>query len=203
MPSGPIVGIVLAAGMSRRLGRPKQLVEIDSVPLVRIVASTCLQSSLDDVVVVTGHASEAIGGTLDDLPVGIVHNADYESGQASSLKAGVRTAIELAADAVVVLLADQPGISSETIDRLIAERRDSGSWIGMVTYGEERGHPVLFGHEVFAELDGISGDQGGREVIQRHRDRVVLVDGGREQVPMDVDTEADVLALSESALDQG
>jgi molybdenum cofactor cytidylyltransferase len=202
MPSGPIVGIVLAAGMSRRLGRPKQLVEIDGVPLVRIVASTCLQSSLEDVVVVTGHESEAIAGTLDDHPVGIVHNADYESGQASSLKAGVRTAIELGADAVVVVLADQPGISSETIDRLIAARRDSGSWIGMATYGEQRGHPVLFGHEVFVELEGISGDQGGREVIKRYRQRVVLVDGGREQVPMDVDTEADVLALSQSSLDQ-
>jgi CTP:molybdopterin cytidylyltransferase MocA len=143
-----------------------------------------------------------MAGALDDLRVRIVRNADYESGQASSLKAGVRTATELAADAVVVVLADQPGISSETIDRLIAARRDSGSWIGMATYGQERGHPVLFGHEVFAELEGISGDQGGKDVIKRHGQRVVLADGGREQVPMDVDTEADVLALSQSSLVQ-
>jgi molybdenum cofactor cytidylyltransferase len=197
MPSGPIVGVVLAAGMSRRLGRPKQLVEIDGVPLVRIVATTCLQSSLDHVVVVTGHESDAIAGALRDLPVRTVWNADYESGQASSLKTGLRSAIESGADAVVVVLADQPGVSSETIDRLLNARRDSGAWIGMAMYGEERGHPVLFGSESFVELDKISGDQGGREVIKRHRDRVVLVDGGREQVPMDVDTEDDVVALGE------
>jgi molybdenum cofactor cytidylyltransferase len=183
--------------MSRRLGRPKQLVEIDGVPLVRIVATTCLQSSLDHVVVVTGHESDAIAGALRDLPVRTVWNADYESGQASSLKTGLRSAIEIGADAVVVVLADQPGVSSETINRLVNARRDSGEWIGMATYGEDRGHPVLFGSELFVELDEISGDQGGREVFKRHRDRVVLVDGGSEQVPMDVDTEADVVALGE------
>ncbi len=195
MPDRPIVGLVLAAGMSRRLGRPKQLVEIDGVPLVQIVASTAIESKLDEVVIVTGHEALAIEQAVSGLAVSVRWNADYGTGQASSLKAGVQAARGLRADAVVVLLADQPGITVDAIDRLIEARRESGAWIGMASYGDERGHPVMFGRELFAELDEISGDQGGREVIKRHPERVVLVDGGSDCVPMDVDTEADVEAL--------
>ncbi len=195
MPDGPIVGVILAAGMSRRLGRPKQLVELDGVPLVRIVASTALGSSLDRVVVVTGHGAGAIEGALTGLAVTVVRNPDYERGQASSLHTGIQAAMVLGADAVVVLLADQPGISRKAIDRLIEARREAGAWVGMASYGEERGHPVLFGAELFAELGEISGDQGGRDVIKRHREHVVTVDGGSSRVPMDVDTEADIEAL--------
>ena len=185
---GPIHGIVLAAGMSRRLGRPKQLLDVGGKPLVRYVVERCLASRLDAVSVVVGHQAEDVQGALTSLDVRIVFNPAYESGQASSLVAGI-DAVPDGADAVVVALGDQPFIEPQVIDGLIDARRSHRASIAMARYGEERGHPVLFGHELFSELHDITGDQGGREVIRRHGAEVVLVPSRSSHIPLDVDTE--------------
>lgn len=183
-----INGIVLAAGMSRRLKRSKQLLDVGGKPLVRHVVERCLASRLEMVWVVVGHEADAVRDALAGLDVRIVVNPAYESGQASSLVTGLDAASD-GADAVVVALGDQPFIESRVIDKLIDARRDHRARIAMASYGGDRGHPVLFGHELFAELRGIEGDRGGREVIRRHRDEVALVPGGSAHVPLDVDTE--------------
>ena len=194
--SGPITGIILSAGMSTRLGRPKQLLELDGQPLVAHVVERCLRSRLDRIIVVVGHESEDMRAALSGLEVEIFTNPDYASGQATSLHAGLDVAGE-DADAVVILLGDQPGIDPLAIDRLIDARR-GGAIVGMARYGDRRGHPVLFGRELFGELRSIRGDQGGRKVIRQHADRLVLVDGGATDVPGDVDTWADFERLRES-----
>ena len=185
---GPIVAVILAAGMSKRLGRPKQLLELNDVPLVRHVASRTLGAAVDHVVVVVGAESSRVRAALDGLDIAFVENPAYESGQASSLRAGM-AAVAADSDAIVVLLADQPGIDPVTIDRVIAARREQGAGIVMARYGEERGHPVLFGYEFFDELSRIEGDQGGREVIRAHAEALVLVPATSERVPADVDNE--------------
>jgi molybdenum cofactor cytidylyltransferase len=194
--SGEIAGIILAAGTSTRLGRPKQLLDIDGKSLVTHVAERCLRSRLDRVIVVVGHAAEAVRAALHGLHVEVVTNPDYASGQASSLMAGLDAAGE-DIDAVVMLLGDQPGIDSVAIDRLVAARRN-GALLGMAQYGDDRGHPVLLGRELFDELRQVRGDRGGRDVIRRHQGDLVLVDGGVPLVPGDVDTWADYERIQES-----
>ncbi|MBA2467942.1 MAG: nucleotidyltransferase family protein [Chloroflexia bacterium] len=198
---GPVHGIVLAAGMSRRLGHPKQLLDVGGKPLIRHVVERCLGSSLDAIWVVVGHEAEAVRQDLANLDIEIVVNPNYASGQASSLIAGLEAASSVA-DAVVIALGDQPLIAPEAIDRLVAARRMDRALVAMASYGDERGHPVLFGRELFDELRGIEGDQGGREVIRRHPGDVVLIPGGSAHVPLDVDTEdAYVLLLEQYAND--
>lgn len=189
----PIHGIVLAAGTSRRLGRPKQLLDIGGKPLVRHVVERCLASRLDAVSVVVGHQADAVRKALAGLEIRFVFNPAYESGQASSLVAGL-DALSDGADALVVALGDQPFIEPQVIDGLIGARRIHGASIAMARYGKDRGHPVLFGHEHLAELRDITGDQGGREVIRLHGDEVVLVLSRSSHIPLDVDTE-DAYAL--------
>jgi len=183
-----INGILLAAGMSRRLGRPKQLLDFNGRPLLRCVVERCLRSRLDGLWVVVGHEADAVAAALAGLDAHIIMNAAYADGQATSLVAGLGAAGR-DADAVAVLLGDQPGIDPALIDGAIDARRSGGARIAMAAYGEERGHPVLFGRELFDELRTITGDQGGREVIRRHQDEVVLVPAASPQVPLDVDTE--------------
>ena len=192
MVPDPIVGIVLAAGSSSRLGRPKQLEPFSGKPLVRYTVERVLKSSIDRVLVVVGAEEDRVTAALTGLAVEIVSNPEFATGQASSVIAGVTRAQDLHADAVVVLLADQPGVKPEAINALVSERRSSGVLVGMARYGEQRSHPVLFGHEVFPELLALSGDTGGREIIQRHRESLVLVDGGRDTIPADLDTDADL-----------
>ncbi|HVL23313.1 MAG TPA: nucleotidyltransferase family protein [Thermomicrobiales bacterium] len=192
-----IAGIVLAAGLSRRLGRPKQLLELDGRPLVAHVVARAALSSLDEVLVVTGAHAGAIADALEGFRVRIVHNDRYEAGQGTSLAAGIAALAE-DVDAAVILLADQPAVLTSAIDLAIGARRVTRSPIVMARYGEQRGHPVLFGRELFPELLQLDGDAGGREIIRAHQADVVLVDGGACAPPADVDTEDAWVALRES-----
>ena len=185
---GPVVGIVLAAGMSRRLGRPKQLLDLNGRPLVVHVAERALASTLDRVLVVTGHERVHVEAALQPLDADLIFNPDYAAGQSTSLIAGLR-ALAADTDAVVVLLGDQPLVSTVAISNLVERRRQHGDAIVMTGYGDVRSHPVLFGRELFCELLAIGGDQGAREVIRRHAGDVAVVDSGEKVPPDDVDTE--------------
>lgn len=190
----PIVVIVLAAGLSRRLGRPKQLELLAGDPLIVHTVRKAIAAEVGEVVVVIGAAADQVRSALDGLPVSIVENLAYETGQASSLVAGIGYAQAIGADAAIVILADQPGIDPSVI-RTLCQARQDGARVGMATYGDQRGHPVLFGRELFPELLELTGDTGGREVIQRHKGCMVLVPGGRETVPADFDREEDRAAV--------
>lgn len=185
---GSVVGIVLAAGMSRRLGRPKQLLDLDHKPLIVHVVERAKASILDRVIVVIGHERARIESVLLRLDVDLVFNPDFAAGQSTSLIAGLR-ALPTNADAVVVLLGDQPLVSTVAISNLVERRRQHGASIVMTGYGEARSHPILFGHEMFDELLGIGGDQGAREVIRRHAADVAVAYSGESAPPEDVDTE--------------
>lgn len=192
-----IAGVILAAGMSRRLGRPKQLLMLDGQPLVSHVVGRALASNLDEVVVVTGAHNLAIEAALADRPVRFARNPVYAEGQGTSLASGI-AAVGVNIDAAVILLADQPGIATTTIDNVNRAFRESGAPVVMARYGASRGHPVLFSRDLFPELLSLSGDTGGREVVRTYQNRVVLVDGGADAPPSDVDTEEAWEALQRS-----
>ena len=192
-----IAGIVLAAGMSRRLGRPKQLLELDGVPVIRHVVRRALESSLDEVIVVVGARGNDVRDALGGEPVRFVANEQYAEGQGTSLAAGV-SALGPDTDAVVILLGDQPGIDPVVIDRVVAERKEGGATIVMTEYGDGRSHPVLFGNEHFLNLAALKGDEGGRSVIRRNASQVVTVRADRDAISADIDTEDDWRRLQES-----
>lgn len=197
--SAAIAGLILAAGMSRRLGRPKQLLLIDGKPLLAHVVERALGSRLDAVTVVVGHEAEAVRAAISPYDVAVCVNPHYAEGQSTSLVAGVN-ALPAHADAAVVMLADQPGIRVASIDALIEMRRATRAPIVMTTYGDTRGHPVLFGRETFEALREISGDKGARDVIRSYGDQVALVDDGRPAPPADVDTEEAYAAMRRDGL---
>ncbi|HHY88200.1 MAG TPA: nucleotidyltransferase family protein [Chloroflexi bacterium] len=184
----PIAGIILAAGGSRRFGRSKQLLTYDGKPMVRRVAETALKSGLDPVVLVTGEDHERVLEAVFDLPVQIVNNPDWRSGVSTSIQAGLRVLPERSAGAVF-LLADQPQIPAELIDRLLQSHASNQADITAPYVGERRGNPVLFDRRLFAELNELHGDVGGRALFDRHPVHPVYWED--DSILADIDTPED------------
>lgn len=192
-----VVGVILAAGGSRRLGRPKQLLELDGRPILDIVLGHAARSRLESIVLVLGSGAERIVPALQDRGQRVVINPDYASGQSTSLRAGI-TALPEHALAVLVLLGDQPEVTSDTIDRLVASMETHSAEIVMPSYAGIPGNPVLFRRSVFPELIEISGDRGARDVINAKRDAVAHIPFPDLSPPLDVDTEEDYDRLKEA-----
>ncbi len=166
-----IAGIVLAAGRSSRLGRPKQLLPVHGEPLIRHTLRRVLASSLDQVILVVGHEADEVRDAVADLPVECVFNPDAAAGQSTSVRAGL-AALSPEVEAAVFILGDQPGIDPNVIDALIAAWRASGSPVVVPRYEDRMGNPVLFDRRVFPELAALEGDTGrtsGRPRLSRLR----------------------------------
>jgi molybdenum cofactor cytidylyltransferase len=186
-----IAGVVLAAGRSSRLGRPKQLLPLGDEPLLQVTVRQVLASPLDEVIVVVGPAAEPIIETVADLPVRTVVNPDAALGQSTSLRAGL-AALTSETDAVVFALGDQPGVDPRVIDALIAAWRETRSLVVAPRYSDGFGNPVLFDRRVFPELAMIEGDTGARPVVRAHRKANTLTEVPiASPGPRDIDTEAD------------
>ena len=188
-----IAGVVLAAGLSRRMGQAKLLLPIEGRPVVRHVVERLLAAGLDPLIVVTGREDRAIRAALGDLDVIVAVNPHPEAGQAGSVKVGI-AAVPADAPAALVALGDQPFVPGEVIVALLEARVRAGRAIVAPRYREGRGNPVLFSREVFAELVEISGDQGARAVLERDPSRVTLVDVDLH-MPQDLDTPEDYAKL--------
>jgi molybdenum cofactor cytidylyltransferase len=185
-----ISGVVLAAGTSSRLGRPKQLLDLRGKPLLGHAVDASLASSLDDVVVVVGHAAAKVRALLPSDPrLRVVENPAFAEGQSTSLRAAL-VAMDDTVEAAVIVLGDQPGVTSGAIDKVIAEFRRSGGPIVQASYGGTPGHPTLLSREVWPEVDRITGDEGARSIIERRQAQRALVDVGGDP-PADIDTEED------------
>lgn len=191
-----IAGIVLAAGMSRRLGRSKQLLQLGDATVIQHVVRRALASSLDEVILVLGARAHDVRAALEGEAVRFVMNERFAKGQGTSLSIGI-SSLDEDVDAAVILLGDQPQIDPSVIDGIVRARKDAGASIAMAQYGNERGHPVLFGREHFPALTALGGDQGGREIIRQHKAGVVTVPADRDTVLADIDTDADWQKLRE------
>lgn len=195
-----VSGILLAAGTSSRLGRPKQLLPFSGKPLVRHVAQQALASRLDDLYVVVGYQSAEVQAALDGLPVHLVENPAYRQGQSTSLRAGL-LALPRDVKAAAVLLVDQPLVDATLIDRLVGLYEESGAPIVAPQHNGRRGNPVLFDHAILAELLTVVGDTGAREIIAKHRDRLATLELPDDRAFQDVDTWDDYEKIEGSARD--
>jgi molybdenum cofactor cytidylyltransferase len=188
-PHLPVAAVLLAAGGSERFGGdlPKQLAVFRGVPLVRLAALAALAADVSEVLVVTGYRAEEVEAALADLDLTVVRNPDWEGGQSTSVKAGLAR-VSPASRGALFLTCDQPLLSTEVLDRLLAAYRATGGSIVLPVYGPRRGSPVLFDRTLFGELSRITGDTGGRQVVRRHPDDVVEVPLESEAPLVDVDT---------------
>ncbi|HSB41379.1 MAG TPA: nucleotidyltransferase family protein [Methylomirabilota bacterium] len=184
-----IAAVVLAAGLSRRMGQDKLLMPVGGKALIRHTVETVLAGGVDSVWVVTGPDVEAIAAALVGLDVQLVVNPAPEEGQAGSLRAGI-AALPASVDAVVIALGDQPSLDPSIIPALLAARRTSPKLIVAPRYRDGQGNPVLFKREIFPELLRLTGDQGARPIIQQEPARVEWVELDLP-MPPDVDTPAD------------
>jgi molybdenum cofactor cytidylyltransferase len=189
-----VSGLILAAGASMRMGRPKQLLDWGGRPLVRAAAEVALAARLDPVLVVVGGARAEVEAALAGLPLRIVANRDYAAGQSTSLRAGV-AALDPEIDAVVVLLGDQPFVTAAIVERLVAEWQASAAPIVAPIYAGQRGNPVLFARAVFPELLAVQGDQGARGVLAADPARVRHVAFDDPSPLADIDTLEDYQRL--------
>ncbi len=199
-----IAGIVLAAGSSTRLGRPKQLLPVQGEPLLRFTLQRILATSLDVVYVVLGHHADEIAASIADLPVRIVDNPNAEQGQSTSVLAGLRAVMPTASNAVMVLLGDQPQVNPSVVNALITRWQESHTGVVAPRYTDGIGNPIVFDRSVLPEFSALRGDTGARAIVRAHQERgdISLVDVNA-LAPRDVDTEADYAALLASvAADQ-
>jgi molybdenum cofactor cytidylyltransferase len=181
-----ISGIILAGGRSSRLGRPKQLLELDGKPLLQHVIDAVAAASLDEVVIVLGHQSDEIASVLDLPPQArAIVNFDYNEGQSTSLLAGLAS-LDDRSDAAVVILGDQPSLDPAAIRKVVETFQSSGSPIVRAMWDGRPGHPVVFARSIWDELSRLAGDLGARDFLAA-RDDVTEVDMG-SPAPVDVDT---------------
>jgi molybdenum cofactor cytidylyltransferase len=190
--------IILAAGESQRMGRPKQLLPVHSKPMLLHVVETVLSARLDQVIVVLGASAATIQPVLAATNVTIAINDDWREGLASSLRAGLER-VSPRAEAALFVPADLPRLTTRTIQAIIACRKPSGKSIVIPTCRGCRGNPVLFARSLFPELLGLHGDQGGRALFASHQADIELVEVGDEGILLDVDTPADYKQATLSA----
>lgn len=176
MKSSRIGILVLAAGGSTRMGRPKQLLTIDGRTLVRRATETALAARAP-VVVVTGADAERVSAEVGELPVQIVENRDWPLGMGSSLRLGVRTLTESHPnlDALIVTVCDQVDISPDTLDRLLIAHRETGKGLCAASFHDTVGPPVLFGRTYFEELLQVPDVHGAKQLLMRHPDDLARV----------------------------
>lgn len=189
-----IYGILLAAGLSSRMGRPKQLLDWGGRPMIRHVAEQALASRLAAVLVVLGAHAVAARAALpvgaDPARLQVVENPDYAGGQATSLRAGL-AALPADAHAALVLLVDQPLVTPALINRICAAfpGGDPTTPYALIPrYRGQRGNPVLLGRAFFPLLQQLEGDQGARYVLQHYPDYIHWLDVDDVAVVSDIDT---------------
>jgi molybdenum cofactor cytidylyltransferase len=166
-----VTAIILAAGASTRFGSPKQLLDWRGQPLLRHVITQTLAAPVSEIIVVLGAHYARIAPVVQGLPVVLARNQHWEAGLSGSVALGLR-ALRPPADAAIFLLADQPDISPALISQVIAAFAESRAPIVVPRAGEQRGNPVLFARSLFPELMQVRGDQGGRALMQRYRERI-------------------------------
>ncbi|HEY0106936.1 MAG TPA: NTP transferase domain-containing protein, partial [Rhizomicrobium sp.] len=185
-----IAAIVLAAGLSSRMGSNKLVAEVDGKPLIRRAVEAALGSGAGAVVVVTGNAGEAVRRAVAPLAPFFVENHDFSKGLSTSLKCGLRSLPD-DCDGAVVLLGDMPGVDSGLIDRLIAAFDPAEDRaICIATWRGKRGNPVLWARRFFPEILAIEGDVGARQLLGPYEELVCEVEAGDDGPLVDIDTPA-------------
>ncbi len=195
--------IILAAGTSSRMssGRHKLLLPLHGRPVLAHVIDATIASQARPILIVLGHQIDQVRLQIKPYTthpdITLVENADYLQGMSTSLRIGVQTLLSYGyrkystsfqVDSALIMLGDQPMVTSQVIDSLIRAYRTTDNSIVAPLYNGKRGSPVLFNNRLFPELIEVTGDEGGRTVLERHRQEVELVEMGDAMTNYDVDT---------------
>ncbi len=189
-----IMGIILAAGNSRRMGKDNKLLKnIDGAPLIRNIALEITKSDLDSCSIVLGYQSDKVADVIKDLNINLILNPLWKEGQASSLKAALNSLTSSYSD-LLVMLGDLPGIKSGHINRIIEGHLSSEnrrSKITIPSFKGEKGNPVIWGESFFHDLSNLEGDVGGRVLFDQHPAAINLIVMDDPGVVTDTDTPED------------
>lgn len=196
----PVAAVVLAAGESRRMGQPKQLLPVAGEPMIVHTVKVALESAVNEVVVVLGAHAETVRAAL--LPTQAaaggrlrwVVNQDYMQGQASSIRVAVKALASTSA-AAVFMLVDQPFVDRTLINRLIEAWRQGARIAASAVDGRVRGAPAIFDSSLWPELLQLEGDVGARPLFVKHRDEVSTVSAAEAEL-RDLDTPDDLRGLT-------
>jgi molybdenum cofactor cytidylyltransferase len=192
-----IAGVLLAAGMSTRMGRNKLFLDLGGRTVLDRALSVALAAGLDPLVVVVGHEADRVRTVLAGTPARPVLNPDYAHGLNTSLRTGIAALPDTVAGAVV-MLADMPLVDAAMIDALVTAWRASGAPLAISRYGDVVAPPILYGAALFAELRALDGDGCGKVVIKRHRGEELVLDWPAERLT-DLDVADDLARVAEAA----
>lgn len=193
--TAPVVnGLVLAAGESRRMGRPKALLLFQNLTFLEAILQCLRSAGISRTVVVLGHSAQEIQLTADFGTADVVVNAQYRLGQTSSLQAALRAIPD--ADGALLCLVDHPAIKPETVRRLVGVFEEAKAPVVAPVYEGRRGHPVVIARTMFPELLALSPDQGANAVVRKYRGASVEVPVDDPGVVQDIDTLDDYTQLA-------
>lgn len=204
--SDSVHGMILAAGLSTRMGVPKLWIEIQGLPLLMWVIHACLGSALSQVTLVSGPRTDEYADRL--APVREhprfrhLVNPHPELGMSSSLRTGI-SSVPAGVAGAMILLGDQPWVTSEVIDELVGEFRKDRDRIVVPTIHGRRTTPVIFPSSLFSDLMKTTGDTGGRGVVNQYHERVVTVEMGSRYDDADLDTPEDLEQMRLNRLKRG
>ena len=208
-----IIAILLAAGLSTRMGRPKQLLPFGNSTIIETVIDNMLSSNFDEVRVVLGHCAKEIEELLIDRSVLTVYNPDYKDGMLSSAQIGIKSieypysstkadqnSNETNRDAFSIMLVDQPFITTELINKTIDGYRGSKKGITMPSYNYQRGHPVIFHNKFAKDILALNEDSGGiRSLYSSYSEEIEYINVDTDYIIKDIDFPDDYTnALQES-----
>ncbi|MEJ2213319.1 MAG: nucleotidyltransferase family protein [Gammaproteobacteria bacterium] len=184
-----ITGILLAAGASRRFGRPKLVEPLANGEPLGVFAAKNLTGLLSSTLVVVSDQDNALVSRYRQLGLEVVTNEAADEGMAASLVKGIQSSPE--SDAWIIALADMPWVKPETIGS-IKNRLEGGASMVAPLYQGKRGHPVGFSSQWKTALLNLQGDKGGRELLRKYADQVSLIDTDDEGILLDVDYPQDL-----------
>jgi molybdenum cofactor cytidylyltransferase len=187
-----IVAVVLSAGESSRMGRPKALLPVDGVRFIEKIVTALKSTRVAKIIAVLGHDADEMRRQIGDLPVTMVVNPNYKQGQLSSLVAAINSIQSskdsASVDGILVHLVDHPYINPDLVNLMIDRFHETKKLIVVPRYQGRRGHPVIFSSALFAELLAAPLDQGAKTVVHAHRHETLEIDTEDEGVTIDIDT---------------
>ena len=184
-----IVAVVLSAGESSRMGRPKALLPIGGQTFIERIVEALRQAQVGKIVIVLGHNAAELKPRIQHLAAEILTNPDYKLGQLSSLQVAVRSLRRQAdCDGMLVHLVDHPYLKAALVDQMIQSFYDSKKLIVVPRCGGKRGHPVIFSRELFDELLSAPMDQGAKAVVNAHRGETLEIETDEAGIAVDIDT---------------
>ena len=187
-----IAAVILSAGESSRMGRPKALLPIEGVRFIEKIVTSLKSSKVGDILVVLGHNAEEMRRKIADLSIEVVINSDYKRGQLSSLVAAIRS-FDSSPDAenidgILVHLVDHPYINPTLVNLMIDRFYETKKLIVVPRHRGRRGHPVIFSRALFSELLDAPLDQGAKAVVHAHRKDTLEIETEDEGITIDIDT---------------